>query len=259
MNKNYLYEWYVDPDTEVCRCGESGMDNTPRFDVVQLMDSIDFSCYMANEMRNMEKLAKILGRDADAEEYANLFAKIAQRINEDLYDEEDGRYYDRELESGKFRKVTTPCSFLPLFAGVCPADRAKRLAEDICDPKTFATPMPLPSVALNDPYHSKDYWRGTVWINYNYMVQQGLRDYGYIEEANRLADATMAGIAHWYMREGCTFETYDPQNILCPSELGRKGHAIKPFEFAARLMSVRDFGWSACLYTAMALEREGRN
>lgn len=259
MNKNYLYEWYVDPDTEVCRCGESGMDNTPRFDVVQLMDSIDFSCYMANEMRHMEKLAKILGKQEDAQHYASLFTQISQRINEELYDEEDGRYYDRELESGKFRKVTTPCSFLPLFAGVCPAERAKRLAEDICDPKTFGTPMPLPSVALNDPYHSKDYWRGTVWINYNYMVQQGLRDYGYIEEANRLADATVAGIAHWYMREGCTFETYDPQNILCPSELDRKGHAIKPFEFAARLMSVRDFGWSACLYVAMVLERENRD
>ena len=81
---------------------------------------------------------------------------------------------------------------------------------------------------------------------------------GYIKEANQLANATMAGISHWYMREGCTFETYDPQNILCPSELGRKGPAIKPFEFAARLMSVRDFGWSACLYVAMAMERENR-
>lgn len=258
-NNNLLFEWYVDPDIEVCRCGESGMDNTPRFDVVQLMDSIDYSCYMANEMRHMEKLAKILDRDADAEKYAKLFAQIAERINEELYDEEDGRYYDKELESGKFRKVSTPAGFLPLFAGVCPQDRAKRLAEDICNPDTFGTPMPLPTVALDDPYHSKDYWRGTVWINYNYMVQQGLRDYGYVKEADRLADATMAGIAHWYLREGCIFEIYDPQDILCPSELERKGPAIKPAEYFARLMAVRDFGWSSCLYAALALERENRN
>ena len=258
-NRNYLYEWYVDPDVEVCRCGESGMDNTPRFDIVQLMDSIDFSCYMANEMRHMEKLAKILGRDADAEEYAKLFAKIAQCINEKLYDDEDGRYYDRELESGNFRKVSTPAGFLPLFSGVCPPDRAKRLAEDICDPGTFGTPMPIPTVAADDPYHSKDYWRGAVWINYNYMVQQGLREYGFIQEANWLADATISGIAYWYMREGCTFEIYDPQNRLCPSELERKGPAIKPAEYFARLMAVRDFGWSSCLYAALVLERENRN
>jgi len=258
-NGNFLYEWYVDPNVEVCRCGESGMDNTPRFDVVQLMDSIDFSCYMANEMRHMEKLARILDIKEDAEGYASLFAKMSERINAELYDEEDGRYYDRELESGEFRKVSTPAGFLPLFAGVCPPDRAKRLAEDICNPNTFGTPLPIPTVALNDPYHSKDYWRGTVWINYSYMVQQGLRDNGFVQEADWLADATIAAVAHWYMREGCIFEIYDPQNMLCPSELERKGPAIKPAEYFARLMAVRDFGWSSCLYAALVLERESRN
>ncbi len=257
-NKNYLFEWYVDPDAADCRCGESGMDNTPRFDVVQLMDSIDYSCYMANEARHMEKLAKILDLTTDAEKYADLFKKISDQINNILYDEEDGRYYDRELESGKFRKVSTPASFLPLFSGVCPPDRAKRLVEDICNPKTFASAIPLPTVAMDDPHHSKDYWRGTVWINYNYMVQQGMRDYGFIDEANKLANATIAGIAHWYMREGCTFEIYDPYDKLCPSDLERKGPVIKPTEYNARLMAVRDFGWSSCLYTALVMEREAR-
>lgn len=257
-NKNYLYEWYVDPDVEVCRCGESGMDNTPRFDVVQLMDSIDYSCYMANEMRHMEKLARILELPEDALEYASLFAKISERINVELYDEEEGRYYDRELESGKFRKVSTPAGLLPLFAGVCPPDRAKRLAADISNPDTFNTPMPLPTVSMDDPYHSDDYWRGNVWINYIYMVQQGLREYGFIKEADHMADVALAVMARWYMREGCIFETYDPQNILCPSELERKGKPIKPAEYYARLMIVRDFGWSACLYVAMAMEREER-
>lgn len=257
-NENYLYEWYVDPDVEVCRCGESGMDNTPRFDVVQLMDSIDFSCYMANEMRYMEKLAVLLGLTEDAQRYASMYDLIGKQINEHLYDEEDGRYYDRELESGNFRKVSTPAGFLPLFAGVCPPDRAKRLAEDICNPHTFGTKMPLPTVSMDDPHHSIDYWRGMVWINYNYMVQQGLRQCGLTEAADHVADATIAGVSHWYMREGCIFEIYDPENILCPSELERKGPAIKPYDYFARLMAVRDFGWSACLYTALVLEREAR-
>ena len=257
-NSNHLYEWYVDPDVEVCRCGESGMDNTPRFDVVQLMDSIDFSCYMANEMRHMEKLASILGLVEDAKRYASLYALIGEQINKYLYDEEDCRYYDRELESGKFRKVCTPAGFLPLFAGVCPPERAKRLAEDICDPDTFGTVMPLPTVSLDDPLHCDDYWRGTVWVNYNYMVQQGLRESGFTKAADFVADATIAGVSHWYMREGCIFEIYDPHNIRCPSELGRKGPAIKPAEYFARLMAVRDFGWTSCLYAALVLEREAR-
>lgn len=39
------------------------------------------------------------------------------------------------------------------------------------------------------------------------------------------------------------------------SELGRKVPAIKPAEFVARLSILRDFGWSACLYVAMAMKR----
>ena len=255
-NHNYLFEWFVDPEVEVCRCGESGMDNTPRFDVVQLMDAIDFSCYMANEMRHMEKLANILVLTEDAKEYASLFTRISDQINAELYDEEDGRYYDRELESGLFRKVCTPAGLLPLFAGVCPPERAARLVADIMNPDTFNTPMPIPTVSLDDPMHCDDYWRGTVWINYNYMVEQGLRQNGFTKEADHIVDATLAAIAEWYEREGCIFEIYDPHNKKCPSELGRKGPEIKPAEFYARLMAVRDFGWSSCLYVAMALERE---
>ena len=258
-NDNYLYEWYVDPDVEVCRCGESGMDNTPRFDVVQLMDAIDFSCYMANEMRYMEKLSLILGLNDEAQKYSELYEKIKEQINLNLYDEKDGRYYDRELESGEFRKVSTPSGLLPLFAGVCSKEQAQRLVKDICNPETFGTPMPIPTVSLDDKYHSNDYWRGTVWICYNFMVEQGLREYGFIKEADRIVDSTLANIAHWYEREGCTFEIYDPQNRLCPSELDRKGPSLKPLEPYARIMAVRDFGWTSTLYVAMAMEREHKS
>lgn len=257
-NKNGLYEWLVRYDDPTCHCGESGMDNSPRFDIARVMDAIDFSCYMANEMRHMEKLARILDMDEDAEKYASLFVRISKRINEELYDEETGRYYDRDTESGELLKVSTPAGLLPLFAGVCPPERAKRLVEDICNPSTFNTPMPIPTVSLDDPHYCIDYWRGMVWINYSYMVQQGLRDYGFVEEANHIADATIAGIAHWYMREGSIFEIYDPQNVLSPWELERKGKVIKPEEYFARLAPVRDFGWSTTLYVAMMMERENR-
>jgi hypothetical protein len=90
------------------------------------------------------------------------------------------------------------------------------------------------------------------------MVQQGLRDYGFIEEANHVADATIVGVTHWYMREGSIFEIYDPQNKLSPWELERKGKVIKPEEYFARLAPVRDFGWSSTLYVAMVMEREER-
>lgn len=257
-NGNGLYEWWVNTSTPDCRCGESGMDNTPRFDDVQEMDAIDFSCYMANEMRYMAKLARVLGLSEDEAEYTALYARIGERINADLYDEEDGRYYDREVESGRFHKVYTPASLLPLFAGVCPPDRAARLAADVMNPALYNTPMPLPTVSLDDEYHCDDYWRGLVWINYCYMVEHGLRENGFTDEANHLADAVIAGIAKWYEKEGCIFETYDPYNERYGAQLSRKGPPMKPTDTYLRFMAVQDFGWSSCLYTALIMEREAR-
>ncbi len=258
-NRNLLFEWWVNTATPDCRCGESGMDNTPRFDDVQEMDAIDFSCYMANEMRYMAKLAAVLERSADEAEYAALYAKIGERINTELYDEADGRYYDRDPQSGEFHKVYTPASLLPLFAGVCPPDRAKRLAADILNPDVFNTPMPIPSVAKSDPHHCDDYWRGLVWINYAYMIEQGLRENGFVKEADQIADKLIAGIAKWYTREGCIFETYDPYNERYGAELSRKGPPMKPTDTYARFLAVQDFGWSSCLYTALVMEREARH
>ena len=255
-NKNHLYEWYVSPYSPDCRCGESGMDNTPRFDVVQLMDAIDFSCYMANEMRYMVKIAKLLGKDEDAARFETEFNLIKEQINALLYDSEDGRYYDRELESGELRKVATVAGFLPLFSGVCSEEEAAVLAADLANPETFMGTMPVPTVAFNDKHHSIDYWRGTTWICYNYMIQEGLRNYGYNELADEIVDKTIKCMAEWYEREGCIFEVYDPRNHLCPTELERKGPTMKPVEPYARIMTVRDFGWSSTLYTAMIMARE---
>lgn len=256
MNHNHMYQWYVEKGSVVCRGGESGMDNTPRFDNVLYLDAIDLSCYMANEMRYMVKIANTLGKEDDAACYEAEYKIIKDRINEVLYDSEDKRYYDRLPLNGEFKKVATVSSFLPLFAGVCTEEQAKALADDLSNPETFMGEMPVPTVAFNDPTHSIDYWRGTTWICYNYMIQEGLRNYGYTELADEIVDKTIRCIAEWYEREGCIFEVYDPRNRLCPSELERKGPALKPIEPYARILAVRDFGWSSTLYTAMIMDRE---
>ena len=257
-DNNNLYEWYARLDDPTCHCGESGMDNTPRFDEMHILDCIDFSCYMANEMRHMEKMAKLLGRDDEAKEYAELYEIIGKQINDRLFDEETGRYYDRDIYSGEVLKMATPAGLLPLFAGVCPPDRAKILIDDIMNPETYGTEMPIPTVSMDDPEHCIDYWRGMVWINYVYMVQQGMRKCGYVKEANEIADRAIKCVAEWYMKDGSIFEIYDPLNKLSPWDLERKGKVLKPEDYYARLAPVRDFGWSSTLYVAMVMERENR-
>ncbi len=51
------------------------------------------------------------------------------------------------------------------------------------DTSKFATYIPFPTVARDDPEFSKGYWRGTVWLDQVYFAIRGLENYGYRKEA----------------------------------------------------------------------------
>ncbi len=253
-NHNHLYEWYVHRDSVNCRCGESGMDNSPRFDGVAEMDCIDFSCYMAHEARCMSILAQKLGNTADVARFDELYSNIRRAVNETLWSEEDGMYFDYDIERGKLHRVWAVSSFLPLFAGICPPDRAKRLISHMTDPKRFWTEKPLPSIALDDPTFGDDMWRGPVWINMNYMVMLGLREYGYTELATMLRRQTLDLVSHWYQNDGVLYEFYDSHDQLTPTRMNRKGPAIIPPQQNVRMPAISDYGWTATLTAAILLE-----
>ena len=252
-NRNYLYEWVVQTDNPYCRCDECGMDNSPRFDDVKKMDCIDFSCYMANEMRYMAKICEVLNLP-EASYYEDLFEKIKNAVNKELYDAEDGRYYDREVESGKIKKVSAISSFLPLFSGICDRDRADKLVADLVNPETFGTEIPIPSVSRDDETFGSDMWRGPVWVNYNFMIYSGLCDYGYSEVAKSIAKKTVTLITEWYEKDGTVYEFYDSENKKSPAVLYRKGAPVRPFETAIKYETIRDYGWTASIFVALINE-----
>ncbi len=255
-DQNGLLEWFLEAEEINCICGESGCDNSPRFDDVKPMDAIDFSCFMASEYRAMKSLSQVLGKKDKQMHYDRLYREIRQKINELLYDEADGRYYDRELATGELKKVSAATSFLPLFAGVCDEAQAKRLVEDLQNPETFGTAFGVPSVSKQDATYGSDMWRGPVWINFNYLIIQGLREYGYTELAQRLQENTLQQIEYWYHKDGAIFEFYDSEGKKSPSELARKAVCLKPADDSVWLCAIRDFGWSNTLYAAMVIEGE---
>ncbi|MCR4620709.1 MAG: hypothetical protein K5663_01335 [Clostridiales bacterium] len=248
-----LYCWHVNTSSENCRADESGMDNSPRFDDVSSMDCLDFCCFMANEAEAMTMICKALGSSKEKHwrEYGNELKKL---INEYLWDDKDGFYYDRLPGRGEFHKVKTVASFLPLFAGVCTETTAPLLAEKIRDRDTFDTRLPLPSVARNDKSFSLDMWRGAVWVNYNYMISLGLRRYGFTLQADSLIRATVSEISRFYHSDGVIYEMYDPDGMISPRCIPRKGTPIEPYDSRVRYQVIRDYGWSSALFAAMVLE-----
>ena len=241
-----LYTWKTQ-SLVTCRCDECGMDNSPRFDLDTRLEAIDFSCFMANETRIMAHMATELDDAEGADFFRTWYDAIKTAVNEKLWCEEDGFYYDYDIKNRRFHKVQTVASFLPLVAGICNEKQAASLVAYLQDPAHFSTPFPIPSVSRQHPSYGTDMWRGAVWMNYNHMIIGGLESYGYQALADALRDKTIDTLNRWYLRKGTLFEFYDSEDRVAPCELNRKGPVWEPYDFGVRYQSVRDYGWSCTL------------
>lgn len=241
-----LYTWHRSEDID-CRCDESGMDNSTRFDTKSELFAIDFSCYMASEMRFMAKIAEIL-EEADAVNLFNSkFNRIKNDVNSRLWNEKEGSYFDYDIDNDCFHSISSVASFLPLFAGVCEKRHAEKLVEALCDNSRYNAVFPIPSLTKESDYFGDDMWRGPVWINYNYMICEGLRNYGYDWLADEIASKTIKYVEKYYLQTGTLYEFYDSEDERPPYALNRKGAAILPYNPNIKLQSIRDYGWTTTL------------
>ena len=246
VSEKELYTWETTGDVN-CRCDECGMDNSPRFDTKDPLFAIDFSCFMANDVKYMKMMADELCLVEDSAFYENWYAAIAADINEWLWCEEDGFYFDYNIPKQELHKVWSVASFLPLVAGICSEAQAQSLVTHLQDPESFATPFPIPSISKKDATFGSDMWRGPVWINYNYMISQGLAQYGYESFGLEIIEKTIAFMNHWYQTTGTIYEYYDCNHQKAPCHLNRKGLPFEPYNINVRLQAIRDYGWSCTL------------
>ena len=257
LNGNGLLEWKTDYSNVRCRCDESGMDNSPRFDTTETLDAIDCSCFMVHDCRCLAEIYRVLENEPQAARFRQIADDMAQKINDLLWDEDRGAYCDRTL-SGKLTHVLSVCSFLPLFAGVCTPERAARLVEHLHNEKTFATPLPVASISRDHPDYGADMWRGCVWLNFNYFVLLGLRRYGFDDEAQRLLERTLQCVDRWFRETGNVFEFYDAEDVTAPWRLNRKGPQPPVPDYRIRMHAITDFNWSAC-FTLLMIQDAGKD
>jgi glycogen debranching enzyme len=251
-NGNGLLEWFIE-ENERCRSGESGLDNSPRFDEAVLLDAVDFSTFAAQDMLFVAHIAAELGDRERAQRWQERAGALSQRIHQGLWDDSDGFYYDRRMDN-RFSRVRAVSGFFPLLLDDIPPDRVERLVRALLDPTHFAAAFPVPSVALSHPSWSTDLWRGATWINTNYLIVQGLRKHGRSEEAAWLSEATINHVLKYYEQFGVIFEFYDAADRTSPVACDRKGPRGEHYDIRVKIDSIRDYHWSAALTACLLLE-----
>ncbi|MGC9453930.1 MAG: amylo-alpha-1,6-glucosidase [Phycisphaerae bacterium] len=254
-NGNGLLEWQID-SSPFCRSGESGLDNSPRFDEAVDLEAVDFSVFMAREMLFISRICGELGLEDKSAEWLRRSRRISAAVHDLLWSEQDGFYYDRKLD-GELTGIKAVTGFLPLLLEDLPTGRARRLTGHLDDPDEFATALPVPSVAVSHPAFSTDMWRGPTWVNLNAMVVRGLRRHGLDEYADRIVDATIEHVRKYYEQYGVIFEFFDSTDRVPPPACDRKGPQRGHYNIREKFDSIRDYHWSAALTAEMLLSDEG--
>ena len=209
----------------------------------------DTNSFLNLECRALARFARALGRPDEADAWQRRAETIAQAVNEHLWDAERGMYGDRHVETGNFAGLATPSTFMPIYAGIAPPERAEPLLRDVLlDPNRFNTTLPFPTMdrshpafrsggfLFQPPAHpgslvQQAYWRGRTWPHMSYWMVGALWQAGLTEEADAAADRILDGVG----RYETIYECYDPLTGM------PNGHA--------------EFMWSSASVIALAARR----
>lgn len=211
---------------------ESGMDNAPRFDGDYGIDvlenrnaqgtlvgyslsqeSVDLNAYLYAEKMYLAKIARELGREADAGALEEEARHVADFVCEHMWDDRTGFFYDIDIvtkrplvDRGKGIEGA-----IPIWAGLARPEQALRVRDALMDPRMFNTVMPFPTVSADNPRYSPEkYWRGPVWLDQAYFAVEGLARYGFVDDARHMARRLLHA-AEGLAGNGPIRENYNPE------------------------------------------------
>ena len=202
------------PDTPHYRAiSESGWDNTPRFgdDATQVIP-VDLNCQLYRYELDLADFSGLLTERDKASVWRARAEERLDLINRYLWDESSGFYRDYDLQTGEWLRNTprSLASFMPLWAGVADQDQALQLIEHL---PAFEYGHGL--VACEEGWADEtEHNYPTGWPYSHWYVCDGLRAYGFREDASRIAMKWLRLIANEFVRTGAIRERH---NVVDPS------------------------------------------
>lgn len=212
----YLVKLFADRDYDEDRI---------RRDCPFLIQDVLFNTLLCQANRDLAEIGRILGADpAPFEAWAQ---QTAQAVESNLWDDEHGLYVDYDVVAEAPIHAHVGAGFSPLYAGIPDASRAQRMYEYLNSPSFCvlddAACYPVPSYDRQAPGYSPNrYWRGPVWINVDWLLEQGLRGYGF----DAYADKVHHAMVHLVQQHGF-FEYFNPET--------GQGHGTNDFSWTAAL------------------------
>jgi alpha,alpha-trehalase len=186
---------------------ESGFDPSGRFGPFSA-DIVHYNPVCLNSLlfvmeKELAEILELVGRGAEAGTWRKRADERAERVNRLMWDARDGLYYDYNLEQKRVRRYPFLTTFYPLWAGIASVEQAGRVTRNL---SKFERPGGL----RTSTNQSGDQWDAPFgWAPLELIAVEGLRRYGYDEDANRIAGKFVSMVQQEFRRTGTILEKYD--------------------------------------------------
>jgi alpha,alpha-trehalase len=227
---------------------ESGFDPSNRFGPFNI-DVIHYNPVCLNSLLYLmetqtAEILQILGRGAEAEAARQQARDRVARINRYLWDKKDGLYYDYNFSTKRVRHYPFLTTFYPLWAGLASKQQATRIEKNLAQ---FERAYGLET----STYVSGSQWDAPFgWAPLELIAVDGLRRYGYGEDAERISVKFLSLVRREFLRQGYIVEKYDV--VKGGSNVAAGIH----FGYSANQAG---FGWTNAVFTALLDELTPEN
>jgi putative isomerase len=196
------------------------------------------NCLFYRDLLAGAELAGKIGRDSDSVTLRAQAAEIASAVQRECWDETDGFFYSVDVSCNDHRgrylpglkkgmpmtwqamplKVKMFTGFLPMWCGIATPVQARRLvAKHLQNNAEFLGNWGIRSMAKEERMYDPETnsanpsnWLGPVWIVANYMVFEGLKNYGFEQEAHYLGLRIRELLENDLNETGTLHECYHP-------------------------------------------------
>jgi alpha,alpha-trehalase len=153
--------------------------------------------------KDLQQISELLGRQEDAQKWQQRAELRKGRIQRYLWDPARRLFFDYNFDTGVRSSYEYVTTFYPLWAGLATPEQAQELRHNL---GIFEQPGGL-VMSTTEAGVQWDYPYG--WAPTQIIAIEGLRRYGFVEDANRISYKFLATIAANFRRDGTIREKYN--------------------------------------------------
>lgn len=182
-------------------------------------------------------MSDVLGRQKESGDWRKLADERKERIQTYLWDAKQGLYFDYDFEKqlqSSYEYVTT---FLPMWVGIATPEQAQAIMKNLA---VFEKRGGL----VMSPHESGGQWDYPyAWAPNQLLADEGIRRYGFKDEANRVSYEFLSTVAENFRRDGTIREKYNAVTRSSETQVTAGYH-----------MNIVGFGWTNGVFLALLNE-----